>query len=92
MLFYRETKNICDVIFILQGDGDSAPDTPPNEESDAPEKIPPKNVAGPKMTSQLPAPNNPFAVEVKVDMMAVGLFLISFATRMIYLDQPKNVV
>ena len=73
----------------FQGDGDSAPDTPPNEEDDEPEvATKPEVVTKPEVAT----PSNPFDVEVKVDLMAVALLLVSFATRMIYLDQPKNVV
>jgi hypothetical protein len=50
--------------------------------------------AGSKLTQkvEIKSSENPFAIEFKVDLMAFVLFLVSFATRMIYLDQPKNVV
>jgi len=89
--------------FSSQGDGDSAPDTPPNEEStsndddvdtDDAKKVTETNdgVKSNVVTSANVETSNPFSVEVRVDLMAFGLFLISFASRMVWLDQPKNVV
>ena len=94
-------------IIPFQGDGDSAPDTPPNEESTS--NIDDDVVKKASMTHrEKPAANDvtssvvkstndvettsPFSVEVKIDLMAFALFLVSFASRMVWLDQPKNVV
>ena len=94
---------------FIQGDGDSAPDTPPNEETTSADDndnidndIDVKNAA--QKTSQTQTTTttstsavandatNPFSFDVKVDIMAVGLFLMSLTTRLVFLDQPKNVV
>ena len=96
-------------IIPFQGDGDSAPDTPPNEESTSNIDDDVDVVKKASMTHrEKPAANDvtssvvkstnevettsPFSVEVKIDLMAFALFLVSFASRMVWLDQPKNVV
>ncbi len=67
---------------FLQGDGDSAPATPPNGE--APRE--------PGARERRGRSRHPFAVEVTVDVMAWGLFLVSLCTRTANLDQPRHVV
>lgn len=61
------------------GDGESLPETPPNERSSHSEDVK-------KFTS------NPFQIQVSVDVLAVILFLTGLATRFYKLDHPKHVV
>ena len=61
------------------GDGESLPHTPPNEAVSFDHR---KEFA----------PSNPFLVNLKVDVMAVTLFIVGLATRLYRIDQPKNVV
>merc|ERR1712223_2131161 len=74
-------------------DGESLPDTPPNERVlDEEKSSKMKNYA---ITT--PAINDnktvhPFSLDIKVDGMAVGLFVTSLITRLYRLDQPKHVV
>ena len=96
---------------FIQGDGDSAPATPPNEETASGDdnadidnnndndKAAQKTSQTQETTTTTPTTStaandatNPFSFDVKVDVMAVGLFLVSLTTRLIFLDQPKNVV
>ena len=66
------------------GDGESLPDTPPNE------RMPVKssNVEMEKSKSC----GTPFQINIKVDVMAVFLFAVALFTRLYRLDQPPNVV
>jgi len=68
-----------------QGDGESVPATPPAElrEEDA---VKATRSAASKES------NNPFVFHLSVDVMAVVLFALSLASRMIWLDSPRNVV
>ena len=36
--------------------------------------------------------SSPLVVHISVDLLAVGLLLAGIASRMIFLDQPRNVV
>ena len=59
------------------GDGESLPQTPPNETH--------------VEHFQKPS-DSPFLINIRVDAMAVILFAIGLATRLYRIDQPKNVV
>merc|ERR1712038_1269650 len=65
------------------GDGESLPDTPPNEAAivhqDSKVKNDNKTV-------------HPFSLDIKVDGMAVGLLILGLITRIVRLDTPKHVV
>merc|ERR1711963_1242810 len=65
------------------GDGESLPDTPPNEAAivhqDSKVKNDNKTV-------------HPFSLDIKVDGMAVGLLILGLFTRIVRLDTPKHVV
>ena len=61
------------------GDGESLPNTPPNEPVSLQEA--PKDKY-----------NSPFLVHLRVDVLAIVLFISSLVTRLYRLDQPKNVV
>ena len=62
------------------GDGESLPNTPPNETVELPS------------TKVVKSGKSPFAFQVTVDFMAVILFIVGLATRVYRLDQPRNVV
>ena len=62
------------------GDGESLPNTPPNETVELPS------------TKLVNSGKSPFAFQVTVDFMAVMLFIVGLATRVYRLDQPGNVV
>ena len=63
----------------LGGDGESLPNTPPNEIVEVSQK---NSETG----------RNPFTYQINVDLMAVMLFVLGLVTRMYRLDQPRNVV
>ena len=62
------------------GDGESLPDTPPNERM------------GLKKEPSKSSNRTPFQVQFSVDIMAVLLFIVGLSTRLYRLDQPSNVV
>merc|ERR1719500_1600611 len=65
------------------GDGESLPDTPPNETTAA--------ASDPAVKIANKA-SHPFSLDIKVDGMAVGLLILGLFTRLLRLDTPKNVV
>jgi len=64
----------------LGGDGESLPETPPNEATMG------TNI---KKTS---AETNPFFINVKIDAMAVLIFVVGVFTRILRLESPNHVV
>ena len=67
---------------IFQGDGESVPETPPNESS--------ASSVTPSTTEM--SNKNPFTIQINVDGLAFLLLVAGLATRMFCLDQPRNVV
>jgi len=65
------------------GDGESLPDTPPNEAAIVHQDSKVKND---NKTA------HPFSLDIKVDGMAVGLLILGLITRIVRLDTPKHVV
>lgn len=65
------------------GDGESLPDTPPNERQNEERSI--KKTSSSKL-------QNPFQVQLSIDFMAVILFVVGLAIRLHKLDQPRHVV
>ena len=77
------------------GDGESLPDTPPNERVSEVEKIVKTEHVISTAASMAENPvhaRNPFMINFSVDMMAVMLFVIGLVIRLYHLDQPRNVV
>jgi len=75
------------------GDGESLPDTPPNERVSEGEKLPKMEGLPPATEVSNPADaRNPFKMNFSVDMMAVMLFVAGLVTRLYRLDQPRHVV
>ena len=81
------------------GDGESLPDTPPNErvsEPEKPEKMEAVEANLANNTVVVPSDpavaSNPFKINFSVDMMAVMLFVTGLVTRLYRLDQPRHVV
>ncbi len=70
------------------GDGESLPDTPPNERAATSSSKSKEKVSSTPSSKAL----NPFTFDVSVDVMAVMLFALGLATRLVGLDQPRNVV
>ena len=68
----------------MQGDGESTPETPPNEAAL------PENVSTQKASFK--SENNPFYINIKIDIMAVILLCFGVFTRMLRLESPNNVV
>merc|ERR1719249_167909 len=66
------------------GDGESLPDTPPNEAAAAAHQDPAVKIAN--------KASHPFSLEIKVDGMAVGLLILGLFTRLLRLETPKHVV
>jgi len=64
----------------LGGDGESVPETPPNEASMA------------TTLRDKAEDTNPFFIDIKIDAMAVLIFLIGTFTRILRLESPNNVV
>ncbi|CAG0881288.1 unnamed protein product [Darwinula stevensoni] len=65
-----------------KGDGESVPDTPPNETSAHLQPFQPK----------WRQKRNPFRFSLEIDCMALILLLLGIATRLYRLDQPKHIV
>ena len=75
------------------GDGESLPDTPPNERVlDEEKSSKTENLAVSTAATNPADAKNPFKIDFSVDMMAVMLFVTSLITRLYRLDQPKHVV
>ena len=68
------------------GDGESLPNTPPNETIDDALR------ANKNRESLEPKFYSPFTLQINIDVMAVMLFLVGLGTRLFRLDQPYNVV
>lgn len=64
----------------LGGDGESVPETPPNEATMA---------TSSKVRSK---ETNPFFIDIKIDAMAVLIFVIGTFTRILRLESPNHVV
>jgi len=73
----------------LEGDGESLPETPPNETS-LPLKQEQKVEA--VSSSATVAASNPFSISMQVDTMAILLLVTGVISRMVWLDKPKSVV
>merc|ERR1711971_1302365 len=71
----------------LGGDGESVPETPPNEAA-----MPPPVSQTSVTESNSENVTNPFYINFSVDMMAVMLFVAGLVTRLYRLDQPRHVV
>ena len=69
------------------GDGESLPNTPPNETID--DALANKND---QESLEQPKFYSPFTLKINIDVMAVMLFLVGLGTRLFRLDQPYNVV
>ena len=69
----------------MQGDGESVPETPPNEAS-----VPQQQTTQAK--AQEAEAGNPFQLSIKLDMMALVLLVVGVFTRMLRLESPQNVV
>merc|ERR1719325_428633 len=65
----------------LGGDGESVPETPPNEAS-----VPQKQTTQAKV--QEAEAGNPFQLSIKLDMMALVLLVVGVFTRMLRLESP----
>ena len=98
----------------FQGDGESLPETPPNENRDgdstpptptekslpvksASEETSAKSIQDVSSSidatsSSIDATSSPLVVQIRVDLLAMGLMLAGIASRMVFLDQPRNVV
>ena len=79
------------------GDGESLPDTPPNERVSEAEKPGKMEAVEANLTDSTSVPVstdaiNPFKIQFSVDMMAVMLFVTGLVTRLYRLDQPRHVV
>ena len=68
------------------GDGESLPNTPPNETIDNALANKNQECLEPKFYT------SPFTLQINIDVMAVMLFLVGLGTRLFRLDQPYNVV
>merc|ERR1712038_1840807 len=64
----------------LGGDGESVPETPPNEAT-----------VGTNVT-KIPEETNPFFINVRIDAMAVLIFVVGVFTRILRLESPNHVV
>ena len=85
----EEVSNADQVVVRRQvGDGESLPNTPPNETIDDDEN---KNNSQESLENQ-PKFYSPFTLQINIDVMAVMLFLVGLGTRLFRLDQPYNVV
>ena len=73
-------------ILLFQGDGESLPETPPNE------NLVETKTAATSATSPNTAQKDVFVFSVNVDGMAVILLFLGILTRFASLDQPRNVV
>ena len=77
-----QTSNLEEVKDRQGGDGESLPHTPPNEPVHMLLQPLPKDRED----------SSPFLIHIRVDALALLLFVISLVTRLYRLDQPKNVV
>jgi len=77
----EKLEKILDERGRLGGDGESVPETPPNEAEQVLE-------TSPKAT---PTPH-PFSVQMNVDTMALVLMVSGVISRMVMLEHPRNVV
>ena len=67
-------------IFLFKGDGESVPETPPNEMSL--DNLKPVSVEKSKTSTRKSAKSNKgFSMQLEIDGMAVGLFVIGVITR-----------
>ena len=67
----------------MQGDGESLPETPPNETAAPP---------GVEAAAAPATAHNPFQLSLTVDGMAVLLLVAGLATRLARLESPRHVV
>jgi len=73
------------------GDGESVPETPPNEMSL--DNLKPVSVDKSKTSTRKSAKSKKgFSMQLEIDGMAVGLFVIGVITRFFMLENPNNVV
>ena len=87
----EEVSNADQVVVRRQvGDGESLPNTPPNETIDDDAQAS-KNNSQESLENQ-PKFYSPFTLQINIDVMAVMLFLVGLGTRLFRLDQPYNVV
>jgi len=71
----------------LGGDGESVPETPPNE---AAMPLPVSQTSVKESDSE--TVTNPFYISIKLDLMALALLTVGVFTRMLRLESPHNVV
>ena len=74
---------------IFQGDGESLPETPPNEESISASNKDSKTTQENSVSHESV---NPFFINIQLDIVAVMLLVVGTFTRMFRLESPNNVV
>ena len=74
---------------IFQGDGESLPETPPNEESFSASNKDSKTTQESSVSHESV---NPFFINIQLDIVAVMLLVVGTFTRMFRLESPNNVV
>ena len=73
----------------LGGDGESVPETPPNEAAAAAAEAKEEEEA---VMVNRGSVENPFSLSLSIDSMALLLFVVGVTSRMVMLEHPRNVV